>query len=65
MDRFTAVTQSVKERRKVQDNKTATLEKGDFIALIAAAWETLGKTALLTMGFFVAVAFIILMIWGH
>ncbi|MBF0578924.1 hypothetical protein IM774_03780 [Erysipelotrichaceae bacterium RD49] len=63
-DRFTSITDSVKNLKKVQPYKETVLEKGDFQALVAAAWATIGKTALLVMLFFTAVIALILMIWG-
>ncbi|UNT95151.1 hypothetical protein [Allobaculum mucilyticum] len=51
------------ETRKVEEGKSIELEKGDFAALCAAAWSTLGRTAILTMGFFVLVAAVLILLW--
>lgn len=65
IERLQSITDSVKSVHEVQEGKTATLEKGDFAALMSAAWQTLGKTALLVILFFAAIIAILLMIWGH
>ncbi|WP_230227851.1 hypothetical protein [Allobaculum mucilyticum] len=62
-DRLRSVRQSMSETRKVEEGKSIELEKGDFAALCAAAWSTLGRTAILTMGFFVLVAAVLILLW--
>lgn len=62
--RFSDIQDSVSKVNTVLPGKDIGLEKGDFKALMAAAWSTLGKTALLTMAFFAAVILILSLLWS-
>lgn len=64
-DRFRSIQDSVSRPGSVKPNRETHLEKGDFKALMIAAWSTLGKTALLTMLFFAAVIALLVLIWTH
>lgn len=64
-DRFRSIQDSISKNSEVRPNKETKLEKGDFRALMAAAWSTIGKTALLTILFFAAIIAILVLIWTH
>ncbi len=65
MDRFSSIEDSIKEDHKVKQGKESELEKGDFLALMEAAWATIGKTALLVILFFALVIALLVLLWFH
>lgn len=65
MDRFRSIEDSINEDHQVKQGKESELEKGDFLALMEAAWATIGKTALLVIAFFGLVIALLVLLWFH
>lgn len=65
MDRFRSIEESVKDDHQVKQGKESELEKGDFLALMEAAWATIGKTAVLVILFFALVIALLALLWFH
>lgn len=64
IDRLRSIQDSVNES-SVKQGKETELEKGDFQALMQAAWATIGKTTLLVLLFFALVIGLLVLLWFH
>lgn len=64
IDRLRSIQDSVTEP-SLKEGKEVELEKGDFQALMQAAWATIGKTTLLVLLFFGLVIGLLTMLWFH